>query len=260
MAESNSEIQIEVWPESADLEISQIAQQYRDASGVLMKLVNFVGGKAENALEFLPDSLKDTIESATAAAMLRCYEAAATVSSSSYLPSTGMWANKAVASLSGALGGLGGLPSTLIELPFSVATIFTTIQKVAAQHGFDPQDPAIKLECLAVFGSGGPLSDDDAIELSYLSSRIAVNGTVVQALIARYAPKLALVLSQKLAAQMVPVLGAVTGASLNYTFISYFEEMAQVKFKLLKLSQQHGPARVSEMFRLQVGQKQLKAV
>ena len=44
MTDENSEIQIDVWPESADLEIIQIAQQYRDASGVLMKLVNFVGG------------------------------------------------------------------------------------------------------------------------------------------------------------------------------------------------------------------------
>lgn len=259
MAEADTESQIDVWPETADLEIIQIAQQYRDASGVLMKFVNFVGGKAENALEALPDGMKDTIEAATAAAMQRCYEAATTVSGSAFVPATGMWANKAFASLTGALGGLGGLPSTLVELPFSVTTIFTAIQKVAAQHGFDPQDPAIKLECISVFGSGGPLNDDDAIEFSYLASRVAVNGTVVQALIARYAPKLALVLSQKLAAQMVPVLGAVSGAGLNYTFISYFEEMAQVKFKLLKLAQQHGPERVREMFKLQVNQKQLKA-
>ncbi|MDB5664845.1 EcsC family protein [Cypionkella sp.] len=259
MAEAKNEVQVEIWPAAADAEIAKIAQQYRQASGLLMKLVNYVGGKAENALEFLPDGLKDGIESATAIAMQRCYEAASSISNSSWIPSSGTWTNKAVATLSGAVGGLGGLPSTLAELPFTVTTIFTAIQKVAMQHGFDPQDPAVKLECLAVLGSGGPLREDDSVELSYLSSRLAVNGTVVQAFIARYAPKLALVLSQKLAAQMVPVLGAVAGAGLNYTFISYFEEMAQVRFKLRKMAEVHGAERVAEMFRLQVTQKQLEA-
>lgn len=259
MVKAHTDLQIDVWPETADLEIALIAKQHSDASGLLMKLANFVGSKAENALEKLPDSIKETLESTTAAAMQRCYDAATTVTNSSYFPTTGMWANKAVASLSGALGGMGGLPTTLLELPFSVTTIFTAIQKVAARHGFDPEDPDVKLQCISVFGSGGPLTDDDAIELSYLTSRVAVNGTVVQALISRYAPNLALVLSQKLAVQMVPVLGALTGAGLNYTFITYFEEMADVKFKLLKMAQLHGPQRVNEMFRLQLTHKLIKS-
>lgn len=255
MAEEDGEIMITIWPEAADEEIAKIASQYRDASGVLMKLVNFVGSKAENALEALPDGIKNAIEGTTETALQKCYDTASSISKSSRLPNTGMWANKAVATFSGALGGLGGLPSTLIELPVTVTTIFTAIQKVAAQNGFDSEDPAVKLECIAVLGSGGPLTEDDAIELSFFSSRIAINGTLVQAVIARYAPSLALVLTEKLAAQAIPVLGAVTGAALNYTFITYFEEMAQVRFRLLKLSSLYGPDRVSEIFRLEVAKR-----
>jgi hypothetical protein len=44
------------------------------------------------------------------------------------------------------------------------------------------------------------------------------------------------VLGQKLAAQTVPVLGAVAGAATNYAYTSYYQEMAHVHFGLRKLA------------------------
>jgi hypothetical protein len=41
-------------------------------------------------------------------------------------------------------------------------------------------------------------------------------------------------LGQKLAAQTVPVLGAATGAGTNYTFVTYYTEIAHVHFGLRK--------------------------
>jgi uncharacterized protein (DUF697 family) len=54
--------------------------------------------------------------------------------------------------------------------------------------------------------------------------------------IAKVAPKLAVVLGQKLAAQAVPVLGAVAGAATNYAYTSYYEDIAHVHFGLRKLA------------------------
>ena len=41
---------------------------------------------------------------------------------------------------------------------------------------------------------------------------------------------------QKLAAQMVPVLGAAAGAATNYTYTSYYQQMAHVHFGLRRLA------------------------
>ena len=56
-------------------------------------------------------------------------------------------------------------------------------------------------------------------------------------------------LGQKLAAQAVPVLGAVTGAGINYAFMDYFQEMAHVRFGLRRLGQTHDPKVIAAAFR-----------
>ncbi len=68
------------------------------------------------------------------------------------------------------------------------------------------------------------------------SARAALSGATLQSLIARIAPRFATVLGQKLAAQTVPVLGAVAGAATNYAFTSYYTEIAHVHFGLRKLA------------------------
>jgi hypothetical protein len=58
------------------------------------------------------------------------------------------------------------------------------------------------------------------------------------------------VLGQKLAAQAVPVLGAVSGAAMNAAYLSYYREIARVRFALLNLAQVHGTEAVEAEFRL----------
>jgi hypothetical protein len=48
------------------------------------------------------------------------------------------------------------------------------------------------------------------------------------------------VLSEKILAQTVPVAGAITGGALNYAFISYYQNMAQVHFCLRALERRTG--------------------
>jgi len=66
--------------------------------------------------------------------------------------------------------------------------------------------------------------------------RMALTGRAMNAVIARVAPRLALVMGQKLAAQAVPVLGAVAGAATNYAYTSYYQDMAHVHFGLRRLA------------------------
>ena len=84
------------------------------------------------------------------------------------------------------------------------------------------------------------MNSDESIDVSFIGAKVSLTGASVQKLIAGITPKFGAVLSQKLAAQTVPVIGAVSGAGINYTFITYYQQMAHVRFKLRKLTKEHG--------------------
>jgi hypothetical protein len=225
-------------------ELAALAARHRDAAGLVMRAVNLVGGLAENRLERLPDPVKEMIEAATLRGLRLAYAAAAYPAA----PRTGRWANRVAVVCSGAAGGAGGLATAVVELPFTVATMFAALQRVAAAHGFDPADPAVRLECLQVFASGGPLADDDGVNTSFLASRVAVTGQTVHAALRAVVPRFAAALGQKLAAQTAPILGAAAGAGINLAFIRYYEEMAHVRFGLMRAAREVGEARARDLF------------
>src|SRR5690606_10620484 len=70
-----------------------------------------------------------------------------------------------------------------------------------------------------------------------------INGATVHGLIAGIAPRLAAVLTQKLAAQTFPVLGSVAGAGVNFAFTRYYQELADIRFALRRVARDHGEER-----------------
>ena len=248
-------------PDAVQSAIGEIALRHKAAGGLLMKLVNAAGGQIENRLEMLPEKVKLRIEAAAARALELTYG----VAEQSHRQRAGSDILKsdrghlALATLTGAAGGFGGLATALAELPVTTAVIFRAIQSIAAGHGFDPADPAVRAECLQVFASGSPLQEDDGVNTSFLAARVTVTGPAIQRLIASVSPRFAALLGQKLAAQAVPVLGALTGAGINYAFMDYFQEMAHVRFGLMRLGQSHDPVAVAAAFKTAVTQERIAA-
>jgi hypothetical protein len=136
----------------------------------------------------------------------------------------------------GAAGGFGGLPSAPVELPATTTVLLRAIQGVAAEHGFDPAAENVQFDCMRVFAAAGPLARDDGADLGFISLRLTLSGGAMHRMIAAVAPKFATVLGQKLAAQTVPVLGAVAGATTNYVYTSYYQQIAHVHFGLRRLA------------------------
>ena len=147
-----------------------------------------------------------------------------------------------------AAGGAGGLATSIAELPVTIAVILHAIRRAAAEEGFDPDDPAIRLEALRVFAAGSPLAMDDGVNTGFFGARMAVTGPALQRVLASVAPRLATALGQKLMAQAVPVLGAIAGAGLNAAFLGYYREVAHVRFGLLRLCERHGTEQVIAAF------------
>lgn len=228
-----SDIQI-VQPVDVDAELDRLARKYRAAGGLGVQLLTHLGGQAENLLDRLPASVRDNLNGATERALHLAMNAAETSRAS--VPDQKSWVNTAVSTAMGAAGGFGGLPSALVELPVTTTILLRAIQGVAAEHGFDPSAENVKFDCLQVFSAAGPLGHDDGADLGFVSIRLTLSGGAVQKLIATVAPKLATVLGQKLATQTIPILGAVAGASVNYVYTSYYQEIAHVHFGLRRLA------------------------
>ena len=226
-------------PLDREAELDRLAAKMRRASGVGMQLLSMIGGQAENLLDMLPASVQRGLERATAAALEQSFAAAARTRGGRIADASD-WLTRAITLGTGAEGGFGGLPSALAELPVTTTVILRAIQTIADEHGFDPALPEVRAACLRVFAAAGPLDDDDGTDLSFLTMRLTVTGSAVHGLIAKVAPRLAVPLGQKLAAQAVPVIGAAAGAATNYVFTSYYQEVARVQFGLMRLGAQTG--------------------
>lgn len=231
-------------------QIAAFALRQHNASGILMQTVLFVGGQIEDTLKLLPKRTRNQLDAAATRALRYSYDAAGRS-----MGTTGVRrfvatdrAHKALASLSGALGGFGGLPTAIAELPLATTVIFRAVQHIALEHGEDPNDSETRAQCLQVFGKGSQDDEDDGIDTSFIGARIGLSGAAINTLISKVAPKFATVLGQKLASQTVPILGAAAGAGTNYTFVSYYTEIAHVHFGLRALAREHGGDAVSDAF------------
>lgn len=232
----------------ARAQIAQLAARQHNATGILMQVVSFLGGQVEDGMKMLPERHRARLDAAAAKALRASYDAAGRSQGGLGRYVASDRAHKAVASVSGALGGLGGLPTAIAELPLATTVIFRAVQQIAVEYGEDPMTPETRAQCLQVFGKGGPGTVDDGIDTSFVGARISLSGAAINKLISKVAPKFATVLGQKLASQTVPVLGAAAGAGTNYTFVSYYTTIAHVHFGLRQLARTHGAQAVEDLF------------
>nr|WP_110814819.1 EcsC family protein [Pseudoroseicyclus aestuarii] len=239
----------------ARAEIAALADRQRKAASLLMRIVSLAGGRVEDGMRMLPKPARSRIEAGARAALTRSYALA----EDSRGFSAGPWGaltrqvstdrqHRLVATVSGAFGGLGGLPTALAEIPVATTIIFRAVQGVAQANGEDPASEETRLECLRVFGAGGAGPDEAGIDTSFLGARLGLSGIALNTLIARVAPRFAAVLGARLAGQAVPILGAVAGAGTNWAFTGYYTEVAHVHFGLRRLVRHYGEEAVLNEF------------
>jgi hypothetical protein len=169
---------------------------------------------------------------------------------------------------SGALGGLFGLPGLIVELPATTVIILRSIADIARSEGGDLTDPAIRIQCLEVFALGGTTSGDDAAETGYFAARAAMASVVGDAvqhvatrgvatrgapvlvrLLDKIATRFGLVVQEKVALEMFPVIGAASGAVINAIFMTHFQNAARGHFIVRRLEATYGVGKIREIYR-----------
>jgi hypothetical protein len=115
------------------------------------------------------------------------------------------------------------------------------------------------LACLTVFALGGRSRGDNAAETAYYAVRAALTRTLSEAaefvaergiveegapvvirVMANLASRFGVILTDKVVAETVPILGALGGASINLLFITHFQAAAQGHFIVRRLERKYG--------------------
>ncbi|MEO8660999.1 MAG: EcsC family protein [Bryobacteraceae bacterium] len=246
---------------------SQHLEELRDAVILLespsfaLKVANVIGAPVERVMKSLPESMSVAVHKATSVAIHKALEAALRT-----MPKrVGRPANRRLHKLSvaaaGGVGGFFGLASLAVELPLSTAIMLRSIADIAQSEGEDLNDPAGQLACLEVFALGGKSASEASSETSYYAIRAALARTVSEAatylaerglavegappmirLVAQIASRFGLVVSEKVAAELVPLVGAAGGAAVNLMFLHYFQKLAGGHFVVRRLERVYGPA------------------
>lgn len=221
-------------PVDAEAELDRLATLYSAAGGPVIRLLNLAGGRAETLIDRLPEPVKDALLDSAEQALTLAMRAATT--SRAILPDQKPWAKSATVATLGAVGGFGGAPTALAELPVTTTLLLRAIQDAAKREGFDPRSDSVTFDCVRVLSAAGPLADDDGADLGFFSLRMTLTGPALHKLLATVAPRFAQVMGQKLAAQSVPVLGALAGATTNYAYAGYYQKIAEVHFGIRRLA------------------------
>jgi hypothetical protein len=210
----------------------------------------------------LPQPAAQVVSRATETALTRALRyALKTIPKDTADPETGL--HRALAALSGAMGGALGLSMVLIELPISTTIMLRAIARIAQSEGEDLDDPATALACLQVFALGGRSGSEHLHESGYFAVRAALARSVTRAvqqvagrgvidesasgivrLLSHIGSRFGAVVSQKLAAQAVPVLGALGGAAVNAAFTDHFQALARGHFTVRRLERIYGKGTV----------------
>jgi len=175
--------------------------------------------------------------------------------------------HKALAIGSGSVGGLFGLPGLVAELPASTLVMLRSIAAIAREQGESLRLVDTRMACMEVFALGARSHDDDAAETGYYGIRLAMALSVSHAsrhlarhgmshngapalvhLISTIASRFGVSVSEKAAAQLVPLIGAAGGGLVNAIFIQHFQDVARSHFTVRRLERTYGEALVRSAY------------
>ncbi len=258
------------------------AVELLESPSIVVRIANLVGSPVEGLVKRLPRSVASRVHRAAEAALSKAAQVALWTMGNSPGKPASTRLHKLAAAGTGAVGGAFGFGGLFVELPVTTAMMMRSVADVARSEGFDLRDFATKQACLEVFAFGGNSSRDDAGDVGYYAVRsftadamrhvskelgqiatmshgaLAHGSTSQQAakwlaaIIEKVASRFGVVVTEKFAAQAVPVIGAISGAALNTMFVDYYQDVARGHFIVKRLEAKYGAERIEALYRQQL--------
>lgn len=254
-----------------DLQELREARELLESPGLAAKITNTLGEPIEKGFSYLPSNWQENLNTVVRTSLQKSLDTALTTInkevSTDVLPADRT--HKLLVGASGALGGAFGMAALAVELPISTTIMLRSIADIARSQGEDLSDLEVQLACLEVFALGGDSSADDAAESGYFAMRTALAKAVGDAaeylatkavakesapalvrLISEISARFGVNVSQKAAAQSIPVMGAAGGAVINTLFMDHFQNMARGHFTVRRLERKYEAQTVKEAYLL----------
>ena len=264
-----------------DLAAIQHAKAQMENIGWLMEGINKIGGTLETGLDKLPKKQQQWLQKVVENTLRMVVKSnLATMQNGNTFKKPSNKTYRALVTTTGATSGFFGSTTgvgTLVfasELTISTKFMMRSIIDIARSQGEDINSIETQLACLQVFTLGGVSKDDDGLETSYYTTKIALSSAVKGAsnymaqhgaanvlksllksssnpiikLIAVVASRFSIQVSEKFIAQAIPVAGAVGGGSLNFLFLTHFQNVAKAHFTIRKLERKYSEDLVKEAY------------
>lgn len=250
-----------------DLDDLKYAKELLENPGIAAKITNILGIPIEKGFELLPAKWSQVVQQVTREALRKALDFAVMTMDDRTKAVSSNFMHKIIVAASGAAGGAFGLPAFGVELPVSTIIILRSIADIARSEGENIKSIEAKLACLEVFALGGKSPLDNAAETGYFAVRAALACEVSEAakfitekgltkqgappivrLINAIASRFGVNVSEKIAAQAVPIIGAGGGALINTIFINHFQDVARGHFTVRRLEHTYDPELVKEEY------------
>ncbi len=247
----------------------QTAVAKLETQSFAMKIAGTLGMPVDALLRRLPRAAQSAIQDTVDKALEQCLRIAVKVPRARSSVMIFKRTHTAAAAITGAVGGFFGLPGLLVELPITTTLMLHSIVEIARNQGEDFSNPASLLACLEVFALSPQNTHGTAKDSAYYATRAALTQVTREAasyvthkglakegapallsFVGRIASRFGLEVSEKVAAEMVPVAGAVGGLALNVLFSQHFQSLAEGHFIVRRLERKYGSEVVRQEYDL----------
>ena len=250
-----------------DMKDLRHAKALLENPGLAAKITHVIGAPIEKGFNLLPEKWSDTVNQVTRAALEKALNFAVITMGDGMKHGSSDMLHKMIVAATGGTGGAFGLAALSVELPVSTTVMLRSIADIARSEGERIKEPEVKLACLEVFALGGRTTGDNAAETGYFAVRAALARAVSEAaqhiagkrlaqegapamvrFISKVASRFSITVSEKMAAQAVPVIGAAGGAAINTLFLDHFQDMARGHFIVRRLERAYSQEIVKKAY------------
>jgi hypothetical protein len=250
--------------DSADL---KAAVAKLESQSFAMNMATTLGMPVEALIQRLPLKVQLAIKGSVDKALEQCLRIAVRADRRSRAGAVHKRAHTAATAVTGTIGGFFGVPGLLVELPVTTTVMLHSIVEIARSQGEDMTETESQLACLEVFALGPHHTHTEATESAYYATRTALTQFTREAVtfvtrkglakegapalvsfLGRIAARFGMEVSEKFAAEMVPIAGAVGGLTLNVLFSQHFQSIAEGHFTIRRLERAYGKDAVREAY------------
>lgn len=234
---------------------------------LVARITDFIGQPVERFIGILPADASGKLQESVRSALYKLLDVSLKTLDEGRQGRASNLKHKIASGISGAFGGFFGAPALAVELPITTTIILRSIADIARSEGEDISGLETRLACLEVFALGGRSEADDGAETGYYAVRAALakavsdaakhiaqrgltqeGAPVIARFISQIASRFSTVVSEKIATQAVPVIGAVGGASINLLFIDHFQDVARGHFIVRRLERVYDRDRIQREY------------